>query len=184
MKTIVITLITALLSFPVTSFSQVKSAELVAAGLTCSMCSKAIYTALVKLPFIEKIDVDLNKSAYLIQFKENSTFELDDLKTTVEGAGFSVASLKVKAAFDGTEVFNDAHVTLNGINLHFLKVDKQKLNGEVNLTIVDEGFLSSKQNAKFGKSTTLQCFKTGKMASCCPNYKEKAERIYHVTIEA
>ena len=123
MKTINKFLIIALLYIPTGAFSQIKSAELTAAGLTCSMCSKAIYTALLKLPFIEKIEVNLNTSSYLIQFKQNNSIELDDLKKTVEGAGFSVASLKVKALFNDDEVYNDAHVKLNGINLHFLNVE-------------------------------------------------------------
>lgn len=183
MKTIKIIVMIALLSLPVSLFSQIKSAELTAAGLTCSMCSKAIYTALIKLPVIEKIDVDLNKSSYLIQFKQGVHVELDDLKKTVEGAGFSVALLKVKAQFTDTEVFNDAHIALNGINLHFLNVDKQKLNGEVDITIVDKGFIPNKKNTKYGKYTTMECFKTGKMAACCPINKDgRAERIYHVTL--
>ncbi|MBA3704479.1 MAG: heavy-metal-associated domain-containing protein [Bacteroidetes bacterium] len=183
MKTIKKIIVIALLYFPVNVFSQIKSAELTAAGLTCSMCSKAIYTALMKLPIVEKIDVDLNKSVFLIQFKKDAHVELDDLKKKVEGAGFSVVSLKVKAQFNDAEVFTDAHIKLNGTNLHFLNVDKQKLNGEVNITIVDKGFIPDKMNAKYGKYTTMECFKTGKMAACCSINKEgKAERIYHVTI--
>jgi len=183
MKTLRKIMILTLLYIPVTAFSQIKSAELTAAGLTCSMCSKAIYTGLVKLPFIEKIDVDLNKSAYMILFKENSNVVLDDLKKTVEGAGFSIASLKVKARFNDVEVENDAHLKLEGTNLHFLNVSKQKLSGDVSFIVVDKGFTPDKKNAKYSKYTTLECFKTGKMAACCSNNKDgKTERIYHVTL--
>ena len=183
MKTIKKISILILLYLPITAFSQIKSAELTAAGLTCSMCSKAIYTALIKLPFIEKIEVDLNKSVYLIQFKENSFVELDELKNTVDGSGFSVASLKVKTQFKGEEVYNDAHINLSGTTFHFLNVEKQQLKGEINLTIIDKGFISEKKHSKYQKYTTLECFKTGKMAPCCSIQKnQKTERIYHVTL--
>lgn len=173
----------ALMYFPASAFAQIKSAELTAAGLTCSMCSKAIYTALMKLPVIEKIDVDLNKSAYLIQFKKDAHVEPDELKKTVERAGFSVASLKVKAQFADADIYNDAHIKMNGINLHFLNVDKQKLNGEADITVVDKGFIPDKKNAEYGKYTAMECFKTGTMAACCSiNKNGTAERIYHVTL--
>lgn len=183
MKTIRKILIIALFYLPLVSYSQIKSAELTAGGLTCSMCSKAVYSALIKLPSIQKIDVDLNKSSYLIQFKKDAVVVLDDLKKSVEGTGFSVAALKVKINFQDMEVYNDAHVKMNGTNLHFLNVDKKKLNGDIDVTVVDKGFLPAKQNAKYKKYTTMECFKTGKMAARCSINKDgKNERIYHVTI--
>jgi copper chaperone CopZ len=183
MKTTKLFLLIALFYYPMSVFSQIKSAELTAAGLTCSMCSKAIYTALMKLPEIKKIDVDLNKSTYLIEFKQDSEIELDHLKKQVESSGFTVAALTVKAQFNQVEVFNDAHITLAGINLHFLNVTKQKLNGEVMITIVDKGFVPNKLNAKYSKYTEMKCFKTGQMAACCTANKElKSNRIYHVII--
>ncbi|NDC42725.1 MAG: copper chaperone, partial [Chitinophagia bacterium] len=75
------------------AFSQIKSATLTASGLTCSMCSKAIYKTLLKLPYVAAVDVDMDKSVYLIQFKPGSNANPDGLKTAVEKAGFFVASL-------------------------------------------------------------------------------------------
>ncbi len=43
----------------------IKKVSLVASGLTCSMCSKAIFKALTKLDFVEEVKVDIAKSMYI-----------------------------------------------------------------------------------------------------------------------
>ena len=44
------------------AFSQIQSATLKADGLTCSMCSKAIYKALLKVPFVQSVTPDIEGS--------------------------------------------------------------------------------------------------------------------------
>ena len=112
------------------AIAQIKSATVTASGLTCSMCSKAIFKALQKVPFIKTVDADVEKSSYTIVFKDGEPIILDDVKKAVQDAGFSVASMQVTALFDNTEVYNDAHVKLGGSTLHFLNVPKQVLDGE------------------------------------------------------
>lgn len=161
---------------------QITNASLTASGLTCSMCNKAIYKALLKVPSIEKVDVDVNNATFNIAFKTSSNISIDDVKNAVENAGFSVASMKVTATFSKQEVNNDVHVTLNGTRLHFLNVQKQTLNGNETFTVVDKDYLPLKEYRKYGKYTKMECFKTGKMASCCPDKLTEGERIYHVTL--
>ena len=45
--------------FGLQSNAQFTNAALQASGLTCSMCSKAVKTALEKVPFVEKVQVNL-----------------------------------------------------------------------------------------------------------------------------
>ena len=85
MKKSLITLLVIILAAPV--FSQVKSARLQASGLTCAMCARAVYKGLESLPFVDKIDTDLNESAFLISFKEGKEIDIDAIKNKVEGAG-------------------------------------------------------------------------------------------------
>jgi len=63
-----------------------------------------------------------------VLFKEGQQVILDDVKKAVQDAGFSVASMQVTATFNNAEVYNDAHITVGGSNLHFLNVPKQVLN--------------------------------------------------------
>jgi hypothetical protein len=76
-----------------TQVAEIKKVTLVAAGLTCSMCSKAIFKALSKLDFVEEVKVDIEKSMYILTFKNGKKVEVDQIKTAVTDAGFSVQSL-------------------------------------------------------------------------------------------
>jgi copper chaperone CopZ len=163
--------------------AQFKEATLVASGLTCAMCSNAIYKSLQKLPFAGKISSDIKESSFTIAFKENTVADFDGIKKAVEGAGFSVASLKVKASFEDSKISNDTHMDVQGKMLHFLNVKSQTLKGEHTFKLVDKKFTSDKEYKKYAASTKMECVKTGTMESCCTKEgNEEGKRIYHVTI--
>ena len=163
--------------------AQIKDATLQASGLTCSMCSKAIYKSLVVIPFVQEVKSDIKNSSYFITFKKDASIEFDVLKKAVTEAGFSVAVLKTTIAFDNTTIKNDAHVTLQGKTYHFLNVQPQTLQGDKAITLVDKNFISSKEYKKYSKLTTMKCYETGVMQSCCTKDAATAgTRVYHVTI--
>jgi copper chaperone CopZ len=164
-----------------TSYSQIKSATLTASGLTCSMCSKAIYKALLKVPSIKNVTPDVEKSLFTITFKDAARIELDDVRKAVQDAGFSVASMQVTATFNKTEVYDDAHITIDGSTFHFLHVARQTLQGDKTFTVVDRNYLPLAGYKKYGAYTKMKCFETGYMASCCPK-DVTSKRIYHVTL--
>ena len=76
-----------------TQVAAIKKVTLVASGLTCSMCSKAIFKALSKLEFVEEVKVDIEKSMYILAFKTGKKVEIDQIKSAVTDAGFGVQSL-------------------------------------------------------------------------------------------
>jgi copper chaperone CopZ len=71
----------------------IKKVSLVASGLTCSMCSKAIFKALTKLDFVDEVKVDIEQSKFVLTFKSGKTVVIDQIKSAVTDAGFSVQSL-------------------------------------------------------------------------------------------
>lgn len=164
-------------------FSQFSEVRLQASGLTCAMCSKAVKVALEKLEFVEKVMVSIKTQEYTLSFKNDADADFDALRHAVEDAGFSVASLKLKASVSSIKAVKDAHFSLAGKTFHILNGRNQVLNGEQTLLIVDKGFLSSKAFRKYSVATSLECFRTGKAASCCAKegVAENA-RVYHVTI--
>jgi copper chaperone CopZ len=163
--------------------AQFKSASLQAAGLTCAMCTKAINKALDRLPFISKVEPDIKNSAFQITFKEGVEVDFDALKNAVEEAGFSVAKLKITAAFNNVAIENDSHVQLNGKTFHFLNVSNQKLNGQKTFVLVDKNFVSDKEFKKFSAATKMSCVQTGKAANCCvKDGVPQNARVFHVTI--
>lgn len=178
-----ILLFLAIIFVAIAGNAQFKSASLQAAGLTCAMCTKAINKALDRLPFISKVEPDIENSAFLITFKEGADIDFDAIKNAVEDAGFSVAKLKLTGTFNHVSVQNDTHVQLGGKTFHFLNVGNQQLNGQKSVQIVDRNFVTDKEFKKFSASSKMSCVQTGKAAGCCT--KEgvtQNTRIYHVTL--
>ncbi len=166
-----------LTSFVILSFiaqSQIKSVKLQASGLTCSMCSNAIFKSLKTLDFISEVKSDIQNSSFVIGFVPNGKIDFDAIEKKVSAAGFSVADFKVTLIFNNLAVKNDAHVKIGNDYFHFINVPNQVLQGEKTVQIIDKKFLSSKQFAKYNGYTKMECHKTGTM--------EGIGRIFHVTI--
>ena len=68
------------------SYGQLHTARIQATGLTCALCSKAIYKSLEKLSPIEKVTADIKSSTFSIQFKKDAAVNPDELKAAVEDA--------------------------------------------------------------------------------------------------
>ncbi len=163
--------------------AQFKKATLQASGLTCSLCSKSIYKSLIAIPFVQEVQSDIKNASYNITFKDGSNVDFDALKKAVTSAGFSVAMLQVNMNFDSTAIKNDTHIELAGKTFHFLNVQPQILQGEKTITIVDKNFVTNKEYKKYSKLTTMKCYETGIMESCCSKKNGTVgKRIYHVTI--
>lgn len=150
------------------SYGQVQSVSLQASGLTCSMCSKAIYKSLLKVRSVAKVTEDIEHSSYTIAFKANEKIVLDDLKKAVMDAGFSVARMEVKANFDHVGIPKDMPLVYNDISFVVIGASKQELNGEQMLMVIDKDFLSEKERQKYAH------LMEGKSAS--------STRAYHVII--
>ena len=162
--------------------AQIEQVTLQASGLTCSMCSKAIYKSLEKLSLTDSISSNINESTYTMDLKKDAAVDFDLIRKAVENAGFSVAKMEVKANFTAVSIRNDAHIVLNGKALHFLDVKEQVLSGEHMFQIVDKKFVPAKTYKKYAATTLMECVKTGTMKPCCHNSGAVGTRIYHVTV--
>ncbi len=181
MKKVLLILVIALTGLQLQA--QFTKATLQATGLTCAMCSNAINKALQKVSFVESVRSDIKNSAFNIVFKQGNDINIDALRKAVEDAGFSVGSLKLTGNFSGVEIAKDKHVKIGQENFHFMDVKDQVLNGEATVTVLDKDFLTAKQFKKISSSSSMECVKTGKAASCCAKDGIAAgERVYHVTI--
>lgn len=180
MKKIFISMLSMLLVLQLQA--QFSSASLTASGLTCAMCTRAIFSSLEKVPFVESVKPDIKNSLFEIKFRKDAAVDFDVLKKAVEDAGFSVAKLKATVNFSNTPIKNDAHVKIGAFQYHFVKVSPQTLNGEKTVTIIDKDFVPSKEYKKYAATTAMKCMETGKTSTCCAAGHNANERIYHVTI--
>lgn len=160
--------------------AQVTNVSLQASGLTCSLCSKSVLSALQKVSFVDKVDVNIKDQQYLLSFKPGAAISFDALEKAVEDAGFSVAVFKVTAHFDYAALRKDEHLSIGDLSVHFLNASGQSLNGNASFTIVDKGYTSAKNFRKYSALTKMDCVQTGYAASCCD--RKKAQRIYHAII--
>ncbi|MBS1918388.1 MAG: heavy-metal-associated domain-containing protein [Bacteroidetes bacterium] len=170
---------------PFLTNAQLQKAEFQASGLTCSMCSNAINKALKTVPFIESVDVNLNKNLFILSFKKDVPVDIDVIKKKVEDAGFSIAKFWITVNLSNEQIQNDAHVSVSGMNFHFMNVKPQTLNGIERLQLIDKNYISAKEFKKFSTYTSMSCYQTGTMGNCCKSKDDavaSGSRIYHVTI--
>lgn len=150
---------------------QIQSVTLQASGLTCSMCSRAIYKSLQKVSSVSKVQEDIEHSSYHIQFSDPEKVSLENLKKAVQDAGFSVARMEVMANFKNTDIASDSSLRMNDFTFYFVDVDRQQLNGDRNLLILDKDFLLDKDRKKYaGDFNSLP-------------QANRGERVFHVTLE-
>lgn len=179
MKNII--LIIAVVLLPFMSSAQIKKASLQASGLTCSMCSNSVLKSLKAVPFVGTIDSDVETSTFNITFKDGQEVDLDALQKAVAKAGFSVSKLVFTMNVGAIRVKEDTHVDINGKTYHFINVKEKALNGDVDLTLIDKNFVTSKEFKKFKGQTKMTCYTTGTKQACCSSGKGN-DRMYHVTI--
>lgn len=149
--------------------AQITRAELTATGLTCSMCSRATYKQLTSIPEVEKVETDLNKTAFILQFKKGSKVNIGDLKAKVEAAGFSVGELVVVFNFKNQQAANNSSFTQDNISYTFMDTKNAVLTGDVKVKILDKGFVVEKEYKKLLK-----------MAKQYPTYASANNNAYHI----
>ncbi|MEN9523047.1 MAG: hypothetical protein RL065_1424 [Bacteroidota bacterium] len=141
MKKIIVGLLFCL---PIISNAQFKKAELKAAGLTCSMCSRAVDKQLQSLNFVDSVRVNLEEAIFTIYFNPNQIVAINDIKKKVEDAGFSVSSLKVFYQFTNQKVDENYHLNYHEMLFHFINDKPQILDGIIAFQIIGKGFLADK----------------------------------------
>ena len=159
------------LFFSVLVNAQITKAELTATGLTCSMCSKATYKQLLSIVGVEKVEPDLNNTAFLLNFKSGSAVSIDDVKKKVEDAGFSVGELVVVFNFKNQQAANNVTFTLDNNTYTFMDTKAGTLNGEVKVKILDKGFIVDKEYKQIAKTAKLY-----------PTYASNNKNLYHIKV--
>lgn len=162
------------------AFANFVGAKIKVTGVTCSMCSNSVNKALSSLQFVDKIEVDLENAIFNVTFKPNEKVVVDEIKSKVEGAGFSVGELIADFRFTDLAVSKDFHYQFENNTYHFVNVKEQNLNNVIAIRFVDKGLTSTKEYKKYVGLTSYKCIKTGKMESCCA--VNKNTRIYHITL--
>ena len=125
-----------------TATAQISKAEIKATGLTCSMCSNAIYKQLKSMPDVADVETDLNTNTFTVKLKEGNTTSPKAFKDNVEKAGFFIGSLVLTTT--AATIQQDQYVLINN--------NKSSTNSEVQIQVLDKGYVTEKEFKKLSKS--------------------------------
>ena len=120
--------------------AQIKSAEVLASGLTCSMCSKAIFKALSSLPFVDTIEVNIETSVYQLNFKKDSAVKIESIRDAVYDAGFAIAKLSITANWKDKNAIKDLVFNDLGYQFQWQTKSNKMLSNTQKVFIVNKDF--------------------------------------------
>ncbi|WP_395053525.1 heavy-metal-associated domain-containing protein [Flavobacterium sp.] len=155
--------------FALNANSQITKAEIIATGLTCSMCSNAINKQFKALVEVDKVETDLNTNTFTVYLKKDTKITPKILKERVEKAGFFVGSMIVTMQFENLNISDNLSVTQDNLPLIFIDSKPKTLNGETRIKILDKGFVTQKEYKKLSK-----------LYAKYPSYAFENEDNYHL----
>ncbi len=142
-----IILIIQILCIAFVSNAQITKVEIIATGLTCSMCSNAINKQLKTISEVEKVDIDLNKNLFIVSLKVDNKLTPKTFKDKVEKAGFFVGSMVLIVNFTNQNVDDNKQID----NYIFIDTKAQTLNGLAKVKVLDKGYVTAKEYKKLEK---------------------------------
>lgn len=121
--------------------AQIIKAEIKATGLTCSMCSNAINKQLKTINQVVNVETDLNTNTFIVTASKDNNLTPNIFKEKVEKAGFFIGSLIITVP------------TIVTRSNAYIFVENESSNAdEVQIKILDKGYVTSKEYKKLLKS--------------------------------
>lgn len=148
---------------------ELKGAVIQAAGLTCAMCSNAIYKSLLTIPFIDQVEPDLSTSSFVISFKNDAPVNPDIIRRKIEDAGFSVASFTWNILFHQSDLKETTIFTVRDIS--FCLPESNHADGPKRLIMADKHFTTERNLRLYDRKWK------GKECEKSPDKK-----VYHVVM--
>ncbi len=165
-KFLAITLLVMLTSL--SSYSQIVKAEIIATGLTCSMCSNAINKQLKSMTEVDSVSTDLNTNTFTVYVNKNAALQPKALKNAVEKAGFFVGFMVLTMKIDTKKIENNA-IKIQDDTFIFIDSKTPISDNEASYQVLDKGFVTQKEFKKLTK-------KYSKLAT----YNTDNENDYHL----
>jgi len=133
------------------SYAQISKVEIMATGLTCSMCSNAINKQLKAMPEVEKVMIDLNNNTFVVNLKNNSLVTPQMLKSNIEKTGFFVGSMILTMDANNVELKDNSSFKNASGTYVFVNPDEKATNEKLRLKVLNNGFVTKKEYKKSAK---------------------------------
>lgn len=124
-------------------FAQVYKADIIATGLTCSMCSNAIKKQIKNIENVDSVATDLNTNTFSVFVKKDQVISPSILKEKVEKAGFFVGSMQLEIDANFIKSNSTQFININSTDLKNKKT--------VVIQILDKGYVTDKTFKKLEK---------------------------------
>ncbi len=135
----------------VKSYSQISKVEIIATGLTCSMCSNSINKQFKSMAEVESVSTDLNTNTFTIFLKENNSLTPKALKASVEKTGFFIGSMVLTIDLGNVQIKQNLKVQQNSGTYVFVAGPDQSLKGSVQVKVLNDGYVTKKEFKKSAK---------------------------------
>lgn len=136
----------------VKSYSQISKVEIVATGLTCSMCSNSINKQFKSMAEVESVSTDLNTNTFTIFLKENNSLTPKALKASVEKTGFFIGSMVLTINLGNVQIKQNLKVQQNSGTYVFVAGPDQSIKGSVQVKVLNDGYVTKKEFKKSAKA--------------------------------
>lgn len=177
MKTLKFIILFSMFFMTKTFAQQASKAEIQVTGLTCSMCSQATEKSIRTLKYVADVKPDLNRNLFVVDFKDGSAVNFDQISAKVKDAGFSVGKLDATINFNQVKIDEKGQALIGSQVYQFTNASNKTLNGPTKVSFLDKNFLSPSAFKKMSSSVKAESYASGK-----GSYKGKTTRIYHVTL--
>lgn len=147
MKLLFLSLLTA---FTLQSNAQVTGVSFQASGLTCSMCSNAIYKAVKTLDFVAGVETDVKTYTFTLTLKPKTLIDFEMIRRKVEAAGFFISRFIATVHFNNVALKKNEPALVGDKKFQFLDAAEQLVNGPREIRILEKGFVSARESGKKG----------------------------------
>lgn len=137
--------------FSFSSIAQVLQISLGVDGLTCPMCSRGVEKSLMKLSFIERVEMDLENTSAMIFVKREMALSLNEIVKKVHEAGFSTRFLKIQMNMALVNQSSSNCFNYGGLSYTISGSGKVNLTGNLWFRIIDKQFMNSREYKSYEK---------------------------------
>lgn len=132
-----------------TSYAGIRSVKVGINGLTCSMCSRTVEKSMLRLPFVERVEMSLEATEAKIFIKPQASVSMKEIARSVKDAGFSVRSVEADLDFSDLRLADDGSFFCQGQQFNWLGKRNLPADGKVNLKLIDPGYIPPNEKSKW-----------------------------------
>ncbi len=124
--------------------SQITQVFLGINGLTCSQCSRSVEMSLLKLKFVDHVEMQLAKAEGVVFFKQGQKVDLDKVAQAVYDAGFAVRFIKMELNFAKNALSGNC-LNYEGNNFQVIGKHDPRIEGKLKVKLLGKKYLPTKE---------------------------------------